>query len=92
MQLGKLMYKWSKGDLPKALNKLFEQNINIHHYNTRNAFGPHRIKIHTEIVNKSFLVKAPKFWDTISLEIRSSTNYNQFKNRLKRYLVNMEIN
>ena len=60
----------------------------IHHYNTRNADGPHRVGAKSEIVNKSLLIQAPKYWLIFPNEIKNSNNIKLFTKRLKRYLIN----
>ena len=40
IQLGNLMYSFSKGQLPKSLLCLFTQNVDVHQHNTRHHKDP----------------------------------------------------
>ncbi len=69
IQLGKMMYEYSKLNLPTPLSDLFTQNRDIHNHNTRHRNDPH-ILTRTYTASKTFLHKGPKLWSELPAELK----------------------
>ena len=62
----------------------------IHHYYTRNLAGPHRNKIKSSLVMKSFLVESLRVWRILPANVKESNNVKIFTKRAK-YFLNVHI-
>ena len=78
------MYRFDHGLLPKSLLKLYIKNQDVHNYNTRQQNCPHISANNCSTYSQSYLYKAPNLWFNLKL----CTSLEQFKNRLKKYLIN----
>ena len=87
IQLGKLMYSFSNGQLPKSLLCLFTQNVDVHQHNTRHHKDPHVVSRKSSVVSKSFIHAAPKIWFELPANIKACKTTKSFKYKLKSYFV-----
>ena len=86
IQLGKMMYEYSRLILPTPLIDLFTPNRNIHEHNTRNRNAPHFIT-RTYNASKSFLHQGPKLWSTLANEHKISKTTKSFTKTFKKMLI-----
>ena len=84
--IGLLMYKYHHGLLPKILD-IFERNMDIHQYNTRQAIQLHIPICKTELGKRSFHYQAVKIWNEIFLALRVDIKIGTFKKKLKTFLI-----
>ena len=80
------MYKYHHGWLPQILN-LFERNIDIHLYNTRQANQLHIPLCKTELGKRSFRYQAVKIWNETNSSLAVNIKIGTFKKNLKSFLV-----
>ena len=80
------MYKLSNGLLPEALNELYVQNNQIHHYPTRNGD-----KYHIQTSTDRFSNVSPRIWNVITKNIDVNISFMQFKIVSKLYLHENEV-
>jgi len=85
--VAKLMYRYSSGTVPNALNKIFKQHGTYHNYQTRNRNNP-RIPLskHSTTI-RSIRHKGQKVWSEIPNTIRQCKTLNSFKRKYKSALV-----
>ena len=88
LNLGKLMYRFTKGIIPNCLNTLFDMNYEIHHYQTRHCNRVHLPTNKCTAYSQSFLFRAPKLWMDLDENLINCFTLNQFKNKYKRLLLN----
>jgi hypothetical protein len=86
-QLGKLMYQYFKGELPRPVQNIFTTNIDIHSYNTRNKYHPHIISRNTQSIGKTFIHKAPQNWYSIPESIKTVRTSRSFIAKYKKHLI-----
>lgn len=87
MQLGKLMYKYSKNLLPSSLMDIFIPNTRVHTYETRNSNNPHVTGKRLCILINSFIHQGLKYWSNIPATVKTALSVNSFKSRLKKFLL-----
>ena len=80
------MYKYHHGLLPKILD-IFERNMDIHQYNTRQAIQLHIPIYKTELGKRSFHYQAVKIWNEIFLALRVNIKIGTFKKKLKTFFI-----
>ena len=77
------MYSFSTGNLPTKFDSFFSVNKSIHSYNTRQV--PF---IGFLSAGHSISFQGPKFFNTLSSEIKNSVTLMSFKYKLKDFLIN----
>ncbi len=78
LELAKISYRYTQGNLPKPVENLFQANDYNHNYQTRSRNNP-RIQRHTSaIFNKSFLRKAPSIWTNLGQGIKNKPKILSF--------------
>ena len=87
LNLGKLMYRFTKGLLPNCLTNLFDMNYDIHHYQTRHCNRVHIPSNKCTAYSQSFLFRAPKLWMDLDETLINSYSLNKFKQLYKRLLL-----
>ena len=88
LQLGQFMYSFSTGNLPTKFDSFFSVNNSIHSYNTRHASFYRLPLCRTNIRQFSISFQGPKFFNTLSSEIKNSLTLMSFKYKLKDFLIN----
>ena len=88
LNLGTFMYQLKKKDLPKVFHNMFTTNNEYHNYPTRQASFYHLPRTRTLFANKIFTNSGPKFWNSLSPEIRETNTVYTFKRKLKAILIN----
>ena len=88
LQLGQFMHSFSTGNLPNKFDSFFSVNNSIHSYNTRHASFYRLPLCRTNIRQFSISFQGPKFFNTLSSEIKNSLTLMSFKYRLKDFLIN----
>ena len=87
-QLGQFMYSFSTGNLSTNFDSFFSVNNSIHSYNTRHASFYRLPLCRTNIRQFSISFQGPKFFNTLSSEIKNSLSLMSFKYKLKDFLIN----
>ncbi len=80
IQLAKYMYSHI---INKSTQNIFEDNFNIHSYNTRQRNFPHILHRKSQKVSRTFIHQGPKLWLRLPLYIKSAKSIKSFCNRLK---------
>ena len=88
LQLGQFMYSFITGNLPTKFDSFFSVNKCIHSYNTRYASFFRLPLCRTNISQFSISFQGPKFFNTLSSEIKNSPTLMSFKYKLKDFLIN----
>ena len=88
LQLGQFMYSFSTGNLPSKFDSFFSVNYCIHSYNTRYASFFQLPLCRTNIRPFFISFQGPKFFNTLSSEIKNSLTLMSFKYKLKDFLIN----
>ena len=82
LQLGKFMYSFSTGNLPPKFDSFFSVNNSIHGYNTRHASFFRLPLCRTHIRQFSISFQGPKFFNTLSYEIKNTPTLMSFNSFL----------
>ena len=86
-QLGKLMFQFKNGLLPRTFDSKFALNSQVHNYDTRNSKLFHIPKIRTNICKFSLRYQGPRFYNSLSSDIQSARTMTSFVNGLKTSLI-----
>ena len=86
-QLGKLMFQFKNGLLPRTFDSKFALNSQVHNYDTRNSKLFHIPKIRTNICKFSLRYQGPRFYNSLSSDIQSARSMTSFVNGLKTSLI-----
>ena len=86
-QLGQFMYNYNKHTLPQIFDTMFPKNRSFHNYPTRQCNEFHLPLLRTSLAKKTFIYDGPKFWNSLSNDIKDNLSLNSFKNRLKAFLL-----
>ena len=80
------MYLYKNGLLPESYNNMFSVNCDIHRYNTRtNNFF--RLPCRTNKRKFSISFQGPKFFNSLSTDIKNATSISAFTSKLKAFLL-----
>ena len=89
LELGKFMFNYSKGFLPRNFNKYFTKTNTVHNYNTRqcnnNFFLPRKNKSKGQ---KSLSYLGPKLWSEIPDCLKNYHKISTFNFNYKKLLLN----
>ena len=88
LNLGVFMFQLNRKELPKVFYNMFTTNDQYHNYPTRQASFFHLPRTRTLFANKIFTNSGPKFWNSLSPEIRETNTVYTFKRKLKISLLN----
>ena len=86
-QLGIYMYKSTKGLLPDSMSSMVIPIHNVHNHNLRNQNGYYIHHVRTNCRKFTIHYTGPTFWNTLPLQLREAVSENQFKRKLKDFLV-----
>ena len=86
-QLGKLMFQFKNGLLPRTFDSKFALNSQVHNYDTRSSKLFHISKIKTNICKFSPRYQSPRFYNSLSSDIQSARTITSFINGLKTSLI-----
>ena len=88
-QLGLFMYKYHHNLLPPGLldNTFFKTNVQIHHYNTRQAQDFHIDQTNTKLAENTIKTQGALLWNNMNPTLRNSPSLAIFKKRLKKTLI-----
>ena len=87
LELEKFMYNQAKGELPLPLLDLFQNAGLNHHYDTRGKYYANVPKHHKSTLNRSFLVRGPALWRTLSYDLRRAPSLKSFTRNYKKELM-----
>ena len=88
-QLEKFMYLYQNNLLPKSFENLFLRTSQVHNYNTRHSDLYHIPFCRTNIRKFSVSYQAPKFFNTLSYDVRNASSVSLFQSKLKKYLFSL---
>ena len=88
LNLAVIMFHFQNRELPSVFNNIFTPNDEIHNYPTRQNSMYHLPKTRTAFTQNTFIFTAPKFWNSLPLEIRDSKVLGTLKRKLKKILIN----
>ena len=75
--------------LPEAINNIFFQNDQIHHYDTRHKKDLHPIKTKTKLYGeKTVSFQGRNCWNKLPSDIKEIKSINLFKKKLKQHMIN----
>ena len=83
------MYKYNINALPAIFNSIFLKNRSFHNYPTRQSNEFHLPRLRTLLAQNTFLYTGPKFWNSLSNEIKNARSLSSFKYKLKNLLLNV---
>ena len=86
-----LMFKYTHGNVPVSVSQLFRTNNEYHNYNTRNCAHIHVPVGTTEASYRTFGYRGIYIWNHISQKININTSYPCFKNLVKIYIQNNNL-
>ena len=94
-RIGLFMYKIFYKLQPTVINKMYDQNVDIHTYNTRQKLKYH-LHVATglrdsDFYTKSFYCSSILIWNDIMNKVDISVSFFQFKNFLKLYLLSNDL-
>ncbi len=81
LEILKNVYLFTKNQLPSPLMKVYSYNVTS--YSTRQKNVPQKRKCNHDPLSKSFIVKGPRLWDDVPMDIRNSIHVKSFCSRLK---------
>ena len=81
------MYKCANNLLPKSVNVSFENQKNIHNYNTRNCKKLNVYRCRTTRRQSFVTYLGPKLWNTLPDSIKDCVSLMSFKVNMKKYLI-----
>ena len=87
LQIGKFMYQCRSGLLPYSVNNMFSVTHQVHFYGTRRSEFFHLPYCRTNIRKFSISFQGPKFFNSLSSEIRNATSTASFCCKLKAFLL-----
>ena len=86
-QVGKFMYQYRSGLLPDSFNNMFLVTHQVHSYGTRSSKFFHLPLCRTNVRMFSISFQGPKFFNSLSSEIRNATSTASFCRKLKAFLL-----
>ena len=88
-QLGIYMYKSTKGLLPDSMSSMLIpiHNVGLHDHNLRNQYGYYIQHVRTNCRKFTIHYTGPIFWNTLPQQLREAVSENQFKRKLKEFLL-----
>ena len=87
-QLGQFMFNYNANALPSIFNSMFPRNQFFHNYPTRQSNEFHLPLLRTLLAQSTFIYTGPRFWNSLSCEIKNSPSLHSFKRKLKSFLLN----
>ena len=86
-QLGIYMYKSTKGLLPDSMSSMIIPIHNVHNHNLRNQNAYYIQHVRTNCRKFTIHYTGPIFWNTLPQQLREAVSENQFKRKLKEFLL-----
>ena len=80
-------FKLSKGWLPKYLSTLFQQNLALHSYETRQSYLYHVPMTKANILQRSIRFKGVQLWNNLQCKINPDISLPCFKKKIKCFLI-----
>ena len=90
--LGQFMYNYNRNTLPHIFDGMFPKNQSFHKYPTRQSNEYHLPFFRTILGKNTFIYNGPKYWNSLSDDIKESPSLNSFKNKLKLSLLKFYSN
>ena len=87
-QLGQFMFNYNTNALPSIFDSMFPRNQSFHNYPTRRSNEFHLPLLRTLLAQNTFIYSGPRFWNSLSCDIKNSLSLNSFKRKLKNFLLN----
>ena len=90
-QLGIFMHQVTHCQLPQNMLSMFLRTDNLHSHQLRNQNAYYIQQIRTNTRKSTIIFSGPKFWNTLTANIRQLAFTNQFKKKLTLCLPKTEI-
>ena len=87
LHVGKLMFQFKSGLLPRTFDNKFQLNSQVHNYDTRSSKLFRIPKIRTNICKFSLRYQGPRFYNSLSSDIQSARTMASFINGLTASLI-----
>ena len=87
LEIGKFMYQYRSGLLPYSFSDMFLVTHQVHSYGTRSSEFFYLPQCRTNIRKFSISFQGPKFFNSLSFEIRNATSTASFCCKLKAFLL-----
>ena len=87
LQIGKFMYQYKSGLLPYSFNNMFLVTCQVHSYGNRSSELFYLPQYRTNIRKFSISLQGPKFFNSLSFEIRNAISTTSFCCKLKAFLL-----
>ncbi len=81
------MYKSTKGLLPDSTSSMVIPIHNVRDHNLRNQNGYYIQQVRTNCRKFTIHYTGPVFWNTLPEQLREAVSENQFKRKLKDFLL-----
>ena len=88
LNLGKLMWKLTNKSLPKCILENFSSCFH-------STFRTNNLRVplgRTHFKTRSIFCKGPTLWNSLPQDIKNSASLPLFSKKLKKYLLNLELN
>ena len=87
VEYAKISFRYVNELISRRICNLFENNKQLHSYNTRNKNTPRVKKFNSTMYQNSFLARSPSNYLCISCNTKESKNLRIFKNKIKKELL-----
>ena len=87
LQIGRVMYLYRNGFLPKRINDMFWLNCDVHSYNTRSKNSFLLPYCRTNVTKFSLRFQGPKIFNSLSSEIHNASSTALFNSKLKSFFL-----
>ena len=85
------MFKFSNNTLPNIFTKMFQVNVNIHHYSTRQSYKLHVMKCKTSALLNSMSYQGTLLWNYMSDTVNTHCSIQTFQWHLKKFMLDHDI-
>ena len=86
-RIGILMFKLSKGTVPKPLLGLYQFNNEVHTHFTRQSHHLHTMRGKHMFIYRTFVFQSVFIWNIILQNLDTNVSFCQFKRNLRNYLL-----
>ena len=90
LQIGRVMYLYRNGFLPKRINDMFWLNCDVHSYNTRSKNSFLLPYCRTNVTKFSLRFQGPKIFNSLSSEIHNVSSTALFNSKLKSFFLDKD--
>ena len=88
-ELAKFVFAAKESLTPSPLSNIYLLNNRVHSHHTRQREDVHINKSSCDVVCRSFIIKGPQYWSSLSPEVRNSQTVSCLRSRLNKYLISL---